>query len=147
MRIFVLFLGLLLSLTMITSCEGDEDKFPDCSLVLCPPNSFLLNYQDTDGNPLINTVFVKDSFKLFNPTSTQFIRTLPEENRLAVLYERIESGANYFLELDTDEIDTLMFHYTTRAETCCTIFTLDSLQFNGVTTPFASTEQIVLVRE
>lgn len=142
-------LTLLVSLTLLLSCEGEEDKFPDCSAVLCPPNSVLLDYQDPNGNPLINTVFVRDSFKLYNPTSTQYIRTLSSEtdNRLLIRFDSILSGGTYFLELDTDEVDTLRFDYSTRETTCCFVYTLDSLRHNGDLISMPYPETIVLVRE
>ncbi|GAB5399839.1 MAG: hypothetical protein Aureis2KO_14240 [Aureisphaera sp.] len=142
------FLLVLLGFTLFASCEGDEDTGPNCAAVLCPSNSAFLDYRDSDGNPLINTVFVKDSFKFFTPSTTQYIKPLPDgDNRLAVFFGTIETGTTYFLELDTEEIDTLNFNFTTTSTSCCTITTLDSLFYNGIRVPVPSGEQIVLTRD
>ena len=56
------------------SCEGDEDRSPNCSTVLCLADQFQLTYRNTAGDTLIGTTYIQDSFKLSSPLNVIYIR-------------------------------------------------------------------------
>ncbi len=138
-----------MGLFVFIACEGEEDKYPDCSLVLCPPNTVLLDYRDSEDNPLINTVFVKDSFKLFTPTSTQYlkIRLQGDHYELEARYPDLETETTYFLELSDTETDTLVFNFSVLQSTCCTDYNIDSITHNGTAVTETDTHRFVLVKD
>ncbi|MDC8003593.1 hypothetical protein POV27_05990 [Aureisphaera galaxeae] len=148
MRLISYTFFVFVSFLLLLSCEGEEDRSPNCTTVTCPPNSFLINIQDTDGNPLINSVFVGDSFKFYTPTTTLYVKTFQQQNDvLHIRYPEIETGTTYFLELDETEVDTLTVNFTVTEQTCCISYNLDSLRYNGVNAPINSQELIVLTRQ
>ncbi|MEL6809994.1 MAG: hypothetical protein AAFP76_01520 [Bacteroidota bacterium] len=130
-------------------CEGDEDRFADCSTVLCAADQFVLTYQDGDGNPLIGTVFVQDSFKLASIDTILYIKPIPfgEEENLALLYANIESNTKYGLELSETITDTLRFDFTTVNGTCCVTSTMEALRLNGTIVPETETNFYTLIKE
>ncbi|NND63616.1 MAG: hypothetical protein HKN48_10560 [Flavobacteriaceae bacterium] len=129
-------------------CEGDEDTGPDCTTVLCAANEFLISYRDAQGNPLIGTEFVKDSFKLSRPGSTIYIkpRAFFADNQLPIFYRDVESGQDYALELSETVIDTLRFTFTTVVGGCCVDSTMDELLQNNTARPPVAEDSFVLIR-
>ena len=118
----------------LISCGNDDDTV-DCSLVLPPPSNMIIKLVDGDGNSLIGTTFVQDSFKLSNPTSTTYIRpyTSGAQDELVIWYDNIDSDATYFLELSSEDSDTLVVGHSTVVGDCFSFKTLDSFLYNNET--------------
>ncbi len=139
----------LLSLPLLLmACEGEEDRQADCSTVLCAADEFYLDYKDVDGNPLIGSVFVQDSFKLSSPTSTIYLKvnSFGPENLLPIAYRSVESGADYALELSPTASDTFNFTFTTNNGPCCFTSTMSDFKYNDLTIEVDSIRNYVLVR-
>ena len=130
------------------ACEGDEDTGPDCSTVLCEANEFLISYRDAQGNPLIGTEFVKDSFKLSGPDTEIYIkpRAFFADNQLPIFYQSVESGEEYVLELSETVTDTLRFSFTTVTLDCCVDSTMDEFLQNDVSIPPVAEDAFVLIK-
>ncbi|MFT5437765.1 MAG: hypothetical protein ACI840_002425, partial [Ulvibacter sp.] len=98
---------LVIIIALFFSCEGEEDRSPDCSAVLCPADQFYLTYRNTAGDTLIGTTYVRDSFKLSSPSRVIYIKPIPgNEGNLAIFYHQVETNLDYTLELSTTETDT-----------------------------------------
>lgn len=123
---------LLLCLLAILGCASD-DRQPDCSLVLPPPNWFAIGFVDQVGNPLIGTLFTQDSFKLEGAGKVLYLRTVPFGNgeTLLVPFTDIQNGATYMLELDADNTERLRVDFETREATCGNNYNISALYYNG----------------
>ena len=111
------------------SCSNDD---VDCSLVQPPPSNMLLKLEDTDGNSLIGTTFVQDSFKLHNTSSTIYLKpyaTGPQDE-LVFWFDEINSNATYYLELSPTDTDTLSVGHTTINDVCFSYKVLNSFIYN-----------------
>lgn len=127
MRLFALLL-----LIFLTTCNNDDDV-DDCALVLPAPPSFLLKFEDTAGNSLIGTTFVQDSFRLYNPNYEQYIKPQPfgAPDELLVIFSDINSDETYFLELDSQDTDTLQIGHSIEAGICFDIDRLELFIYNS----------------
>jgi len=114
------------------ACEGIEDREVNCETVLCATDAIKITYRDSGGNPLLGTLFIKDSFKLFSANSIQYLKPLSptEPENLAIFYAYIQNDLDYTLELSPTVIDTLNFTFTTNNNSCCSLSTMDQLLFN-----------------
>ncbi len=139
---------LLVLLMPFISCEGDEDVGPDCSTVLCAANEFLISYRDANGNPLIGTEFVMDSFKLSGPDAVIYIkpRAFFADNQLPIFYHIVVSGSDYVLELSENVRDTLRFTFTTVTSDCCEDSTMEEFLQNSVNIPPVAEDAFVLIK-
>ncbi len=140
---FLLFLSLL-----CIACEGEEDKEPNCELVDCLSDTFFLDYQDVDGNPLIGAVFVQDSFKLSSPTRTIYLKVNASgfENILPINFNLIESGVDYELALSPTESDKFNFTFNTNTDPCCPFSSISDFQYNDTTLTGDATRTYLIVR-
>lgn len=112
------------------SC-GDDDV--DCSLAIPPPNNVLFQLQDPQGNLLIGTTFLQDSFKLFNPSSTVYLKPVTSfSGTLSISFPDIESSDTYFLELSSTDTDTLSLDFNTTPSDCFTSYSLNSFIYNNL---------------
>ncbi|MFB0923886.1 MAG: hypothetical protein QMB65_01170 [Vicingaceae bacterium] len=127
----------IITLLLLISCSKEtlNNKEPelDCSNVLPPPNSFEINLVNSVGNPLIGSIYTQDSFRLYNNSFEKFIRppAFGVSTVLQIFYPDIESGIEYFIELDSLDNDTLMFNYSIKNRECFDSFKMDSIKFNG----------------
>jgi len=139
----------ILTLFLICSCEGKEDREVNCATVLCEADQFIITFRDTSGVPLIGTQFVKDSFKLSSVNSVRYIKPIPfgEPDKLAIFYGKVESDLKYALELSETEIDTLRFNFVTEIGSCCSISSMLELHYNGVEHPSEDDNFYVFVRD
>ncbi|MFT4669156.1 MAG: hypothetical protein ACI9AT_002230 [Ulvibacter sp.] len=139
---------LVIIIALFFSCEGEEDRSPDCSAVLCPADQFYLTYRNTAGDTLIGTTYVRDSFKLSSPSRVIYIKPIPgNEGNLAIFYHQVETNLDYTLELSTTETDTLNFNFLTILSYCCFDSSMSELLFNDTSIPAESEDFYVLTKE
>ena len=139
---------LVIIIALIFSCEGDEDRGPDCSAVLCPADKFYLTYRNTAGDTLIGTTYVQDSFKLASQSDVIYIKPVPgTEGTLSIFYYKLETDLDYALELNETETDTLNFSFLSVYSDCCTDSSMLELTYNNTPTPADSEDSYVLIKE
>lgn len=128
---------LVIIISLFFSCEGDEDRSPNCAAVLCLADQLYLTYRNTMGDTLIGTTFIQDSFKLSSPTNVLYIKPIPgNRGNLAIFYQQLETDIDYTLELSPTETDTLNFTFSTILADCCIDSSMQELQYNGnIVTP------------
>lgn len=110
----------------------------DCTTVLPPPNWFEISIDNSAGDQLIYSVYVRDSFLLYNANSSQFLKPLAfagDPSYLRVAFPDIESGVEYYLELDTLDTDTLVFNFSEKVTECYSSYSLHEIVYNGYLTP------------
>lgn len=122
---------LLVLLTFLISCDNNDDI--DCTNAIPPASNFLLKFEDQAGNSLIGTTYVQDSFKLYNPNSTVYLKPYNSgpSDQLVVWMPDINSGETYFLELDATDTDTLIINHSEMSDDCFTYSVLDSFIYNN----------------
>ena len=122
---------LVIIIAFFFSCEGDEDRSPNCSAVLCLADQLHFTYRNTVGDTLIGTIFVQDSFKLASATNVLYIKPIPGNvPDFAIFYQQLETDMDYTLELSPTEIDTLNFTFSTTQADCCIDSSMAELRFN-----------------
>jgi len=135
-------------IALCLSCEGDEDRSPNCSTVLCLADQFQLTYRNTAGDTLIGTTYIQDSFKLSSPSKVIYIKPIPgNEGNLAIFYQQLESDIDYALELSTTETDTLNFNFLSMYANCCIDSSMIELTYNDTPTLPESEDFYVLPKE
>jgi hypothetical protein len=139
---------LVIIIALVFSCEGDEDRSPDCSAVLCPADQFYLTYRNTVGDTLIGTTYIQDSFKLSSPSNVIYIKPIPgNEGNLAIFYHQVETDLDYAIELIANEIDTLNFKFLSISSNCCIDSSMSELIYNNAPIPAESEDLYVLTKE
>jgi hypothetical protein len=139
---------LVLIIALVFSCEGEEDRSPDCSAVLCPADQFYLTYRNIVGDTLIGTTYIQDSFKLSSPSSVIYIKPIPgNEGNLAIFYHQVETDLDYSLALRANEIDTLNFKFLSISSNCCVDSSMSELIYNNAPIPAESEGLYVLTKE
>lgn len=139
---------LVIIIASFFSCEGDEDRSPDCSAVLCLADQFYLTYRNTAGDTLIGTTYVQDSFKLSSPSDVIYIKPIPgNEGSLAIFYQQLEAGIDYAFELSTTETDTLGFNFFSIYADCCIDSSMTELKHNNTPIMAESEDSYVLIKE
>ena len=139
---------LITMIALFFSCEGDEDRGPNCSAVLCLADQFYLTYRNTAGDTLIGTTYVQDSFKLSSPSNVIYIKPIPgNEGSLAIFYQQVETDLDYALELSATETDTLNFNFYSIYADCCIDSSMTELKHNNTVIPAESEDFYVLIKE
>ncbi len=138
---------LVIIIALVFSCEGDEDRFPNCSAVLCPADQFYLTYRNTLGDTLIGTTYIQDSFKLSSPSNVIYIKPIPgNEGNLAIFYHQVETDIDYALELNGTETDMLNFKFLSIKSNCCIDSSMSELIYNNAPISAESEDFYVLIK-
>lgn len=140
-------LGILLA-SLFLSCATDDDSI-DCSLSDPGPNWFEIGFFDTDGNPLIGTVYTQESFRVFNLQEEFYVSpfTGGNPNYLIVRYENITNEREYYIELSETDTDTLQFTYAIIQGPCFPNYTLENVWYNGELQPATTDLRIQLFKD
>jgi hypothetical protein len=139
---------LVIIIALCFSCEGDEDRSPNCSSVLCLADQLYLTYRNTAGDTLIGTTYIQDSFKLSSTTNVVYVKPIPgNEGNLAIFYQQLETNIDYALELSATETDTLNFKFLSIYANCCTDSSMTELKYNNTSIPAESEDFYVLTKE
>lgn len=130
------FTSIIFTLFIIIGCEKKTDL--DCSNVQPPSNYFEININDSSGNSLIT----QDSIRLYNNSFEKYIRPQRSSisDHLQIFYPDIESGVEYFIELDSIDSDTLKFNYSIDSQECYNIYIMNAIEFNGQNMPISEWE-------
>lgn len=137
----------ILFILFIASCGRNTDDV-DCTNALPEPNWFEIGFVNTEGEPLIGTVYLQDEFRLFNNNSEIMISPVPfgNPNRLQVGYDDIVSDVDYFIELTETDNDTLRFIYSSSMGPCFINYDLQEIIYNGDSYLITSSAQIDLIK-
>ena len=139
---------LIIMIALFFSCEGDEDRSPNCSAVLCRADQFYLTYLNTQGDTLIGTTYIQDSFKLSSQSNVIYIKPIPGNvGNLAIFYQQLEKDIDYTLELSTTDTDTLNFKFLSIYANCCIDSSMTELKYNNTPIPAESEDFYVLTKE
>lgn len=125
---------------LLTSCEKDERL--DCSTVVPPSNWFEISVDNSAGSPLINTVFVQDSFRFYSALVNTYIKPVPfagDPSYLMIEFPDLRNGMEYYLVLDPLDTDTLVFNFSEQVNDCYSDYTLSEILYNGESTHITST--------
>jgi len=122
----------LVIVLVILSCGNDDDNCSDTAF-LPPPQGIYIKLVNSAGDPLIGTIFVKDSFKLSNPAETVYVKPdrFGAQDELFIGYDAVTSGETYFLELDETDTDTLRMEHSLKESRCFDFRSLDTFTYNG----------------
>lgn len=115
------------------SCGTSDDV--DCSLatVGLPPLSFIfMNFENNQGEQLLESTYLQDSFKVYNAQVEFYIKRQFEGSDDGLLFDlfSIDQSDTFYLELDQHDIDTLFIGYTQNVGPCFTWRNLDQLIYN-----------------
>lgn len=125
---------------LVFSCEEDTHCDP-------PPDWFSIEIHDEQGNNLFGNIFLQDSIKLYNETDSVIIDWI-NENQLQIGFELIQSNEIYFLELSSEDIDTIQIEYhSITYEEPCTNYFVDEIIFNNKTVTELDSEPIILIKD
>lgn len=121
---------MLLPCILFLYCTNDV---VDCSLAIPPDSTFLLKYEDMDGNSLIGNIYLQDSFKLRSLNSTIYLKPRPfsVEDQLAVWLNDIINNEIYYLELSETDTDTLQIEHSLVETNCFSYSVLESFKYNN----------------
>ena len=131
------------------SCSN-EDLYCD----LPPPTNygFEIGFSNSEGIPLINNEYKQDSFKLWNNDKTLFLKLSNfgiggDSTRLTIRYSEIENNKNYWLELDTNVVDTLNFNFEfiERDGEGCSYYQMLEVTHNGELYPLTNSSEGVFI--
>lgn len=133
---------------LLASCT-DDDPVTDCSLIIPQPINFLLRIQDAQANPVIGTVFTQDSFKLRGNNAVTYIKPTLNDNPadLFIFYTQMESGLEYYLDLNETDTDTIRINYTVNVNECSTSYDLEGLLYNGTVGEFIGENLVIATKE
>ncbi|MGV6831380.1 MAG: hypothetical protein ACWA5P_07460 [bacterium] len=139
---------LFFSLFIITACDNDDNNTVDCSNFLPEPDWFELGFFNTNGNPLIGTVYTQDSFRFFNANEELFLSPVPfsDLTRLQVNFEDISTDIEYYIELTDIDTDTLSFSFTSEQGPCSIIYDLTQVIYNGEVISLPNPDQVDLIK-
>lgn len=140
-------LGILFS-SLFLSCTSDDDEL-DCSTVDPGPNWIEMGFFDSDGNPLIGTVYNQESFRMFNSQEEFFISPFlgGSPDYLIVRYEDITNDREYYIELSESDTDTLQFTYAVIQGPCFPNYILENVWYNGELQPATSGLRVRLFKD
>ncbi|NND88150.1 MAG: hypothetical protein HKM28_02760 [Flavobacteriaceae bacterium] len=124
-------LSCLMIFMLIIGCTSDDSN--PCANVLPSPNNLLLDIQDSQGNSLIGTVYVQDSFRLRTNNSVTYVQSqeIDDAAALSIFFTQLESGESYYLDLSETETDTLRVNYTATPNECFVAYEIDQVVYNG----------------
>ena len=129
----------------LLACDNNDDV--DCSTVFPAPNWFELGFFDSQGRPLIGTVYQQDKFRVFNANNEIFLLPIIDDpTRLQVLFNEFTSNLDYYIELTAIDIDTLRFVYETKQGPCFLNYDLQQVVFNGETIPIQNSNRVDLIK-
>lgn len=136
-----------LMIMLLLACGSDDDG-KDCTSALPEPNWFEIGFFNSQGEPLIGTVYLEEDFRLFNANSELFISPMPfgDPTRLQVRFIDIDSDTEYFIELTDVDTDTLSFTFDTRQGQCFLSYDLTQVIYNGVTFPLQDSSNVDLIK-
>ncbi len=120
-------------LLLLIACnkESFEEVNNDHTLCLPPPNSFFLTLENEAGDNLLETVYLQDSFIIYN--SDTLILTKTSNNYWWIGFEFYESGTDYYLDLSETDTDTIALYWHSECEEGCgPCYFIDSLFYNSV---------------
>ena len=137
------------------SCGTSDDV--DCSLAtigLPPSSSFFFKYENSQGELLLETTYIQDSFKVFNSQTEFYIQREPNiisDHGLRFNLFSIDQDDTYYIELNSQDTDTLIIGFTENVGPCFTFRNLTELSYNNDelynfdTSP--SQEQFTIIKE
>ncbi|NAY91106.1 hypothetical protein GTQ34_04165 [Muricauda sp. JGD-17] len=139
-NLFVIFIVLL-------SCENDDNNV-DCTTALPAPDWFEIGFFNSQGDPLIGTVYQQADFRLFNSETEIFISPMlfGDSDRLLVPYREIESNKEYYIELTPSDMDTLNFNFESTQGPCFLNFDLQEVIYNGDTIQVLNTNRVDFIK-
>ena len=139
---FLFFFTLIVSLL---SCGNDD---VDCTNAFPTPDWFELGFFDSQGQPLIGSVYLQDEFRVFNSNNEIFLSPIPfgDSTRLQVRFNDFTSNLDYYIELTPIDIDTLRFVYETTQGPCFLNYNLQQVVFNGETIPIQNSNRVDLIK-
>jgi hypothetical protein len=126
------------------SCSKKDESF--CGDP--PPNWLLISINDTANNSLIGSVYTQKYFRFYDNQGELYLKPFwGDSSLLQLFYAEIESGKEYYLELDGTDTDTMSFDFNTEILKCYTSYALDYITYNGDRTPREYTfEHNILVK-
>ena len=141
------YLFTILLMVLLLACASDDDGV-DCTSALPEPNWFEIGFFNSQGEPLIGTVYQQEKFRLFNSDSEIFISPMPfgDPTRLQVRFLDVSPDTEYYIELTDIETDTLIFTYNTLKGPCFFSYDLTQVVYNGETFPLQYTRRIDLIK-
>ncbi len=126
------FIAITLILVYLSSCSNDQDN---CDLP--EPDYFEIGVSNSKGVSLINGIFQRDSFKLYNSSELIYLKPLRfggDSTLLIIRYPDIISDVDYWLELDSSVIDTFNFKFIRRSnDILCSVSKMSEIEYNGTT--------------
>lgn len=104
-----------------------------CKNVLPPPSYFELIFVDSSNQNLLGTTYNQSSFKLYNGNSTNWLNYDPalQGELLRIGFESIMSNTIYYLDLSSNDTDTIQVDFTSTAEKCYNTYSIVSFNYNG----------------
>ena len=129
------------------SC-GNEDDEIDCTLALPEPNWFEIGFYNTQGEPLIGSIYQQETFRLFNNDIELSISPNPfgDPTRLLVRFEDIETDTDFHIELTTSDIDTLNFSFDSFQGDCFLYYNLQQVIYNGDEVQLQNSSHVSLIK-
>lgn len=136
-----------ISLIFLLLACGSDDGI-DCTSALPEPNWFEIGFFNSQGEPLIGTVYQQEEFRLFNSDIEIFISPMPfgDPTRLQVSFIDVDSDTEYYIELSDVDTDTLSITYDTRQGPCFLSYDLPQVIYNGETFLFQNTNRVDLIK-
>lgn len=138
---------LFFSLVLLLSCDNNDNEV-DCTSALPEPNWFEIGFFNTQGEPLIGSVYQQETFRLFNAESELSISSIPfgDPTRLLVRFDDIESDKDYYIELTATDNDTLNFSFESFQGECFLHFNMQQVIYNGDNIQLQNSSQIDLTK-
>lgn len=129
----------------LLACDNNDDV--DCTNVFPAPNWFELGFFDSQGQPLIGSVYQQDEFRVFNSNNEVFLSPIFDDpTRLQVRFNDFTSNLDYYIELTAIDIDTLRFVYETTQGPCFLNYNLQQVVFNEETIPIQNSDRVDLIK-
>ncbi|WP_145758325.1 hypothetical protein [Sediminicola sp. YIK13] len=134
-------------MVLLLACASDDDSV-DCTSALPEPNWFEIGFFNSQGEPLIGTVYQQEEFRLFNSKSEIFISPMPfgDPTRLQVRFPDVDSVTEYYIELTEIDTDTLSFTYETLQGPCFLSYDLTQVNYNGETFLLKNTDRVDFIK-
>lgn len=123
---------IVLSLVLTTACGNSDEVDCNFNRLSIAPQGIFIDLRDSNDESMIGNVFVKDSFKLYNPSHTAYVYPYQqgEYTSIFVSFHTINTGTEYFLELNQLDNDTLNISYSLREGACFSVLALDQFLYN-----------------
>ncbi|MBT8306852.1 MAG: hypothetical protein KJN85_07935 [Maribacter sp.] len=130
---------------MISCCVNDD---VDCTNALPAPDWFELGFFDSQGQPLIGSVYQQNEFRVFNSNTETLISSMPfgDSTRLQVRFPDFTTNTQYYIELTSVDIDTLNFIFETTRGPCFLRYELMQVIYNGATIEVQNRDRVDLMK-